>query len=73
MNNQETVTNSVKCIKDYIRQYEEGLITLHEMANATANKALFIREFLDDQGCDGLPPNDILPDGTRDDGIVFVG
>ena len=73
MTNHEKATEAVEHLKGYIRQYEEGLITLHEMANAVAHKALGVRETLRDQGCDGLSPNNILPSGERDDGMVFVG
>lgn len=40
--------------------YEEGCLTSHEMAKAILLKMHRVLE-LPDQGCDGLPPNDILP------------
>lgn len=58
------VDQSVDRLKEYIRQYEEGLITVHEMVGAMTSHILIIRS-LPDQGIDGLPPNDILPTGER--------
>lgn len=57
----EVAAAKLSCIKGYIRQYEDGLITLHEMAGSIIPKAFDLGEQCLDQGCDGLPPNDILP------------
>lgn len=57
----EVAATKLRLIKGYITQYEDGLITLHEMAGAIISKAYDLGEQCFDQGCDGLPPNDILP------------
>lgn len=71
MTNDEIIQERVKFIEGYIVQYNDGLITSHEMANIIAHRAMEIAD-LPEQGCDGLPPNNILPNGERDDGIVFT-
>jgi len=43
----------------HISMYEEGCLTSHEMAKAVIRKMADILA-LPDQGCDGLPPNDVL-------------
>ena len=57
----EDASWKLRLIKGYIHQYEDGLITLHEMANSIIPKAFDITEQCKDQGADGLPPNEILP------------
>jgi len=69
---EDKVQHELNNIQNIITQYNDGLITSHEMARMVASRALNIH-YVADQGCDGLPANNILPDGTRDDGIVFVG
>ena len=59
-------------IRDNAQMYLDGMITSHELGSMLAGKVLALRSE-PDQGCDDRPPNNILPSGERDDGIVFVG
>lgn len=40
----------------FIQQYNDGCLTLHEMARYMASKALEVLQQCQDQGADGLPP-----------------
>lgn len=57
----ELVTILMADSGEQISLYEEGCLTAHEAAKAVIRKMARVLE-LPDQGCDGLPPNDILPE-----------
>lgn len=48
----ETVAEHVNHMAGFIQQYNDGLITSHEMANSLAHIALHIVN-MPEQGCDG--------------------